>query len=117
MGDENTKTSCLIVKDPKNPSNEMLLRKSTLVWSLTEGRKKISSDRLIRVQSEPTKNNQIFEDHASASNKLVNVSHVIKVGDWCFFKYTESNLNEMFCLGSVLAFKFNKGKSAKEKKV
>lgn len=114
--EHNTKTSYLTVQDPKNPEEEMLLRKSTLVWSLTEGRKKISSDRLIRVKNGQSKNNQVFEEPASTSNLPIKVSHLIKVGDWCFFKYNEPNINEMFCLGVVLAFKFNKGQTAKEKK-
>lgn len=82
-------------------------------------KKKISSDRLIRVRDKSSKKSNFFEEPA-ITNSEVRVSELIKVGDWCFFKYVESNSNEMtsemICLGSVLAFKFNDGKTAKEKK-
>lgn len=112
---ENSKSAYLMVKNPKNPEEEMLMRKSTYVWSLTEGRKKVSSDRLIRVRNESTKNNQTAAGPVLAPDQPVNVSKLIKIGDWCFFK-CKHNDKEMFCLGSVLAFKFNKGNIAKEKK-
>lgn len=112
---ESSKSAFLIVKNPRDPEEDLLLRKSTYVWSLTEGKKKISSDRLVRVKNESTKNNQIFAGPLVTPDQPVNVSRLIKIGDWCFFKY-ELDDEKMFCLGSALAFKFNKGKIAKDKK-
>lgn len=109
-------SSYLVVKDPKNPDKDMLLRKSTLVWHLTESSKKISSDRLIRVQNQPSKSTQVIDEFASATNQIIAASQQIKVGDWCFFRSNESDLNGMFCLGMVLSFKFSSGRTAKEKK-
>lgn len=113
--DEDNKTAFLTVRNPRNPEEDLLMRKSTYVWSLTEGKKKISSDRLIRVKNESTKNNQISRGPVVTPDQPVNVLQLINIGDWCFFKY-EHDDEEKFCLGSVLAFKFNKGRIAKDKK-
>lgn len=117
---QDTKTAYLAMKDPKNPNEPTLLRKSTFVWHLTENTKKISSDRLIRVQDMPTKSTHFIEDLALGPKYIVTVSKRIKVGDWCFFKVRGSNLEDNFngviCLGMVLSFRFSSGKTAKEKK-
>lgn len=113
---EVTRSAYLIMKDPKNPDDEMLLRKSTLVWNLTESTTKISSDRLIRVQNQPFKRTQFIDEFTSASNQKVAPAQQIKVGDWCFFRLNGSDFNGMVCLGMVLSFKFSLGRTAKEKK-
>lgn len=78
-------------KDPRNPNKQMMMRKSEYVWHLTEGTKKISSDRTIRVQdtSRDTQVQRDIHDSTSLSKKSVNVFHHIKIGDWCFFKADE----------------------------
>lgn len=106
---------CLKVKDPKNPDKEISMRKSTFVWHLTDGTKRISSDRLIRVQN--TSSEYVSEsnkhDSTSITNKI-NVMQNVSVGDWCFFKHDTDNTK--ICVGLVLSFKFLKGKTAKEKR-
>lgn len=106
--------------DPKNRNKKMMIRKSTFVWHLSEGTKKISSDRSVRVQN--TKDQKIaanFHDStAIPGNKAIVLKH-IKIGDWCIFKIDTSELGDsgnLICIGSILAFKFGKGKTAIEKK-
>lgn len=106
---------CLKIKDHRNPNKEVSMRKSTFVWNLTEGTKRISGDRLIRVQNSSfeyaTKSSQC---ESSTVLKKVNVIQSIRIGDWCFFKHdTDDN---KICIGLVLAFKFVHGKNAKEKR-
>lgn len=92
---------------------KQLLRKSTLVWMLSEGTKKISSDRLIRVQE---KRNAINPSVANDSSPLntVYVSKQIKLGDWCCFNI-KRDANEMVHIGLVHAFRFANRKLVKDK--
>lgn len=91
-----------------------LIRKSTLVWLLSQGTKKISSDRLIRVQQK-SGNCQITEGISSDAYEKIHVSEQIKIGDWCFFRNNETDANEIVCVGLVVAFKFGKGRTVKDK--
>lgn len=101
------------------------IRKSTIVWLMSEGTEKISNDRLTRVQQSKT---NLKHMEISSLNLLLNpelkiiASKCIKIGDWCFFKYTETcdpkfDSNEKICIGLVLAFKFTNSKIGKEKDV
>ena len=40
----------------------------------------------------------------------------VKIGDWCVFKIDTSDSNNSICVGSVLAFKYSKGRTANEKR-
>lgn len=103
------------IRDPKNPNKEISIRKSTFVWHLTEGTKKISSDRLIRVQNMSFAYASESSKHDSTSVlNSINVFQNLRVGDWCFFKYnTDDN---KICVGQILAFKFVMAKTAKERR-
>lgn len=114
VNEESLQHGYLKVRDPKNPNIEISMRKSTFVWHLTEGTKKMSSDRTIRVQNSSHKNasESSKNDCVSALNK-VNVNQNVKIGDWCFFKY---DTDDKICIGLVFSFKFLKGKKVKEKR-
>lgn len=94
------------------------IRKSTFVWLLSEGNKKISSDRLLRVQQGTTMKTAL----SSAPNvsceqpckllasNLVHVATLIGIGDWCFFK-----TDQMVCIGLIHAFRFANKRLVKKK--
>lgn len=121
--DETIQHGFLQIEDPKNPNKKLVLRKSTFVWHLTEGTKKISADRLIRVQNTGGGKNQQQTVASSKSRDspsvLVNEANALKhigIGDWCVFKTDRSDSGSSICFGSMLAFKFANGKTANEKK-
>lgn len=113
--DEDMKKTFVSVKD--HTGVERLLRKSTLVWILSDGTKKISSDRLLRVacpKSFPTHSSNSLDSNNEKASEKVYVSNNINIGEWCFFKIDLSG-NEMICIGQIHAFKFTKGRIAKDK--
>lgn len=107
-----------------------LVLKSSIVWMLSENPKKISNDRLKRVQtfkeqpeSKRQKTNQ--QEYSTASTSHDNIDEIpieIKIGDWCFFK-ADSDTNrsfpesviKFFYFGPVLTFKYIEGKTEKSK--
>lgn len=98
-----------------NLGRKQLLRKSTLVWLLSEGTKKISSDRLIRVQN--TSKPSVSIDESLVVSKVY-VSKQIKLGDWCFFNMKRDrnlNGNEMIHIGCIHAFRFANRRLVKDK--
>lgn len=111
---EDLQSGYLVIKDPRNPNKRMKISKSAFVWHLTEGTKKISSDRLIRVKDTASEKidqqkemQNSIRDPTSASNNKANVSRIIKVRDWCIFRNaTSDSLESSICFGLVLAFKF-----------
>lgn len=70
-----------------------IIRKSTLVWILTENKSKLSSDRLKRVQSsnadvnpqKPKKKAANIPDCSESVQALVKLDEIM-IGDWCFFQ-------------------------------
>lgn len=106
------------------------IRKSTLVWLLSDGTKKISNDRLTRVQLSNAHDESMIgksrlrKSHNSndleQSENIINVARQINIGDWCFFKYKEKECKasedvKAICIGRILAFKLTHGRTAKEK--
>lgn len=93
---------------------KQIVRKSTLVWLLSEGAKKISSDRLIRVRGNENKaiNPGVSNDSSISNN--VKVSKHIKLGDWCFFMVV-TEAGEMVYIGLLHAFRFANCRLVKNK--
>lgn len=101
------------------------VRKSTVVWLMSEGGRKISSDRLKRVQETTQALNQSLPDAAPLDTEskikcMVQRKNHIKIGEWCFFKYEGMKNSrpvdtDIICLGLILAFKYVNGKSEREK--
>lgn len=101
------------------------VRKSSLMWLLTESKQKLSSDRLQRVQS----NSQTSLKKKSVRRKLefvdvspkINVTmkmSEIQIGDWCIFNKIPSDKPSdriEFVLGNILSFRYIKGRTHKDK--
>lgn len=98
--------------------HEKLMRKSQIVWLLTEDKKKYSSDRLVRVQDTKQNVNTIgkLRNHLqeAGSKEKVVASKQITIGDWCFFKHHIGTENLIY-IGVILAFKYANGRTEKEK--
>lgn len=109
------------------------IRKSSIVWSILEGKKKSSNDRLTRVRTSkevgltPVKKKSTSTDEPNSKKIKIRedlyILDSITVGDWCIFKmlddqshtYTVNGQLKNVILGRVLAFKYIQGKSEKEK--
>lgn len=113
LGEENEDQHRAFVTFTDHLGKKQLIRKSTLVWTLNEGTKKISSDRLIRVQQKGDSVKPDLPNDQQISD-IVYVSNHIKLGDWCFYN-TESDQGEMVFVGSINAFRFANRRLVKEK--
>lgn len=106
------------------------VRKSTVVWSILEGKNKSSNDRLVRVRQKigmapdsGIKKSTPTQEPLPKITKIrddLYISSEIGVGDWCIFKICRDNPNEYdrlknIIIGRVLCFKYINGKSEKEK--
>lgn len=95
------------------------IRKSTLMWTISKSKKKLSNDRSIRVRGTKRKNSQRqleFID-VNTQEQFVYKLAEIKIGDWCIFEnILESSGNKSkFILGNILSFKYANGKTFAEK--
>lgn len=94
---------------------EKTVRKSSLVWCLSNAPEKLSSDRLRRVQGSAVERHhrkerekervQISSQHAMVSEYIYK-AQLIQIGDWCFFSKTDGSkrkgntkLAERRCVG------------------
>lgn len=115
VNEESLQRGYLKVKDPTNPNNKISMRKSTFVWHLTDGTKRISSDRLIRVQNTSYEYvSERFKGDSTFSLNKVNDIQNVRIGDWCIFKNDTDDTK--ICIGLILALKFSQGTTAKEKR-
>lgn len=101
------------------------VRKSTYLWTLTDPAKHLSNDRLKRVQEASSHTNPkkvkrqlVFKKEVSP-NQVEDVLTLFKnieiqLGDWCVFKFEKGGTN-IFVLGNIVAFKYIKGRTAKER--
>lgn len=107
------------------------VRKSTLLWTLTDSTKKLSNDRLKRVRDaskeatsmkkQPKRRRLEFmkTDSAGKTSPVLSLlkKDELQIGEWCVFKFrkTESNKSsDVFVLGNILSFKYIKGRTEKE---
>lgn len=98
------------------------IRKSTLIWLLTDSTPKLSNDRLSRVKSTPQKKSCVrrldFSSSTHSSMCLIE-NEQVKIGDWCIFNSEEQDDtivgNKLF-LGNILAFQYIKGNTQREKR-
>lgn len=105
------------------------VRKSTLLWTLTESKQKLSSDRLKRVRdagqdTKPKKRRRLEFKKAVSPNHNVSILSLIRkdelqIGEWSIFQYTKlTETNEpieVFVTGNILSFKYINGKTEKDK--
>lgn len=98
-----------------------IVRKSSLMWLLSDSKEKLSSDRLRRVQGS-SKGKQVrrkleFID-VDAIGSCIRRMDEICIGDWCILNKKigdSTNKGYRFVLGVILSFKYMKGKTEKEK--
>lgn len=123
--DENSKFVQVFNEDGSSKT----VLKSSLIWLLTESKNKLSQDRLRRVQgvdrsSVPQKRNNSDHINLQAKKKRLQdlfVSKIITIGEWCFFYHKQTAIFnrktsfDMIVFGSALAFKYNEGKTEKDK--
>lgn len=108
-----------------------IVRKSSIVWLLSESTQKLSSDRLKRVQSTPfqksfkrIKPSIIHSGLATDSSEPVCKSESIRIGEWCIFELNydseqliDSTIEygiENVVIGAVIAFRYVQGKKPKD---
>lgn len=98
-----------------------IIKKSAIVWLLTESKGKLSSDRLKRVQSRK-------EDESNGPKRIylppkisndIEMGDIfklseIKVGEWCIFFKGEARYQNLIA-GNVLSFKYLTGNTEKQK--
>lgn len=108
------------------------IRKSTLIWMLSERNEKLSSDRLKRVQgSTDAKLTKKFKSNlwGESSNSSGNIlkSDELKIGEWALFKINEESIPTSsrdviaringHLIGTVLGFRYIDANSSKQFKV
>ncbi len=81
---------------------ERVVKKSSVVWFLENSRRKLSSDRKLRVLQSAT-----FKDRQKRVIKMVE-KRTVRVGDWCVFKSDDKNC--IFLIGRVLSLAVMDGK-------
>lgn len=94
------------------------IRKAKLIWSLSDSKEKLSSDRLRRVRGSSTKKNprrQLEFVDVSVTNQPVYQVNEIKIGDWCVFKNVSEKNENRFLLGNIISFRYVDGKTRKDK--
>lgn len=119
----NTNTSSCIEITLENGTTKRI-RKSTYLWTLTDSAKHLSNDRLRRVQetndstSRKAKRQLVFKKEVAPNQRehVLTLSKYdeIQIGDWSVFTFVKESKN-VFVLGNIIAFKYIKGRTAKER--
>lgn len=94
------------------------VRKSSMMWSLSDSKQKVSSDRISRTRQnskKKTANRQLEFVDVSTVNQPIYSTEEIKVGDWCIFQNVFKE-GSGFLLGNILSFNYVSGETIKEKK-
>lgn len=97
-----------------------VIRKSAVVSMVSDPTKKLSKDRLKRVQltEQDTTKKQKIKTKSTKKPSILGelcVSKEIEIGEWCLFKLNDKEEKNII-MGQVLAFKYLNGKSQQEKK-
>lgn len=90
------------------------IRKSSLIWTLSDTKEKLSSDRLRRVRGSSTKKNsrrQLESVDVSNMDQPVYKADEIKIGDWCVFQNVFERNENGYLLGNILSFRYLDGKN------
>lgn len=96
------------------------IRKSTMVWLMTDSKESLSNDRLKRVQSatQTTSCKKRLNFKKNFTQKKLSKEEEIQIGDCCIFqndtiKSNQNNSDLIF--GVVIGFKYKKGDNEKQK--
>lgn len=100
-----------------------IVRKSSIVWILSDSPTKLSSDRLKRVQSRVQENEpkrSKLKHQTTHSDQRVYKSNEIAIGEWCIFStdldiVQNENYIKNIIAGIVLSFKYSDGKTDKQR--
>lgn len=93
-------------------------RKTTVVWSASSEKMKLSADRLRRVQTKKkSSRRQIEFVSVSPDEQFVKRNAEIKIGDWCIFRgQNDDDDDSEFIYGNILAFRYMNVKTKSDKK-
>ncbi|KAK3909723.1 Aspartic protease SNP2 [Frankliniella fusca] len=105
--DVNLTPTCPFVKVCDGSGHTRIIRKSSLVWLLSSGDTKLSSDRLHRVRAAQVKHQPAW---STASLSKPRREETIFIGDWCAF-----NEDNIIYIGRIVAFSYMSGKTLKDK--
>lgn len=120
---------CPFTKVTNKNGESKVVRKSSVLWALTNTKCSLSNDRLTRVQGkaiEKANSRTLSNTKCTTITQLSNAdtrkadlvweADEILIGDWCFFykKKISNSLDDLF-IGQVVGFKYIVGKTAKEK--
>lgn len=83
---------------------ECIIKKTSLCWLLCSGDTKLSSDRLLRVQSATALHSKRALPPKSSTSQTPFVEEIISVGDWCAFVE-----NGKVVIGRISAFSYMTG--------
>lgn len=100
-------------------NGDKLVRKSSLMWSISNSRDKLSADRLNRVQAKKKTSRTLEFVDVSYNFDSVYKSTEIKIGDWCFYHdsvHKDVNNLKKLLLGNVISFRYINGKTKTKKK-
>lgn len=99
-------------------NGQMVARKSTVIWTASNSKVKLSSDRLRRVQQSKAVRRQLEFVDVSMNEKPYYTVEEIKIGDWCILRNVLENIennNSKFILGNILSFRYIIGTSKKKR--
>lgn len=118
---QNTEQSCSYVSVAAK-DGQKIVRKSTVIWSASNAKDKLSSCRLRRVQTKKkSSSRQIEFADVASSEQLVKKRSEIQIGDWCFFQDSAEKDDDddddfsNIILGNILSFRYLNAKTKKEK--
>lgn len=113
--------------------SKQVVRKSSIVWLLTESTTKLSSDRLKRVQTSESSNDiqqsskrmKVHYGIKIQSDQLIHKCEEIMIGEWCFFTFDFNSISSTVVakesiikntiIGIILAFQYADGKTNKKR--
>lgn len=98
-------------------SGKKTVLKSSLMWSLTNSKDKLSTDRLRRVRgvSKANPHRQLEFVDVSLLNQPIHKANEVKIGDWCVFTNILDGKETGFLLGNILSFRYVNGRTNTEK--
>lgn len=113
----------------EHDGTEKFVRKSSIIWLLSDPTAKLSNDRLKRVQATPiervSKRTKTQNESTSSTDRLEITKIVLKIGQWGIFwlqparesstDLTNDDILRKIVVGSVLGFKYTDGKTEKDK--
>lgn len=114
------------------PDNStQIVRKSSIVWLLSDSTEKLSSDRLKRVQTSvqstelqhPSKRSKLIHANTLQCDQLMHKCEELTIGEWCIFTadfdndfsidMVQENTIQNIIIGTVLAFQYSDGRTDK----